>query len=53
MNYIDNYKINKMLMNTLYKNKDFSGALQEALKILKLILMILKQYLLLAMYLKN
>ena len=36
MNYFDNYKINKMLMNTLYKNKDFSGALQEALKILKI-----------------
>ncbi len=36
MNYIDNHKINKMLMNTLYKKNDFPGALQEALKILKI-----------------
>ena len=35
MNYIDNYKINKMLMNALYQKKDFQGALQEALNILK------------------
>ena len=35
MNHIDNYKINKMLMNVLYQKKDFHGALQEALKILK------------------
>ena len=35
MNHIDNYKINKMLMNALYQKKDFHGALQEALKILK------------------